>query len=487
VSFRFDFYNKLLSYSPEILDEAAGIGRNLKIPKKWQGKIGVSGSNSSAPPTLRRKVSDAVKKASAEYEPLLKTGDEIRRIVKSVYGDNYDAVIVNSAEAGLNLVYDVLFAPSLIGRGEPPRSFVILPYERHIEHHGSYGRPFPNIYKDVFADRGATSGEFGLLGRRVQNVDVGFVKLAGARYEIHGIKSYISPLLLGVDATNSVKAFQNMAQNHISNLAGFISLGYDTPGMGYGEQDEYGAPLLQKNLGGLAEDFKVPYIADNAWGTPFLGTDPRKIGANVIIYSMDKVAGGASAGLIVGREDVLINIRRAMGVHGERFGTVSAHGKGSHVAFDPGKEALSGTLAALRLLRDEPESYINAVESVWEIALEEFNRFKGRLKPGIVLSKTVNMGGAEINYQDTWKSAEFGIPIFTHEDRIAKTNLLNNAIAKMGVVPNLSDDANIIITPGAGTMDSDGAVIEDRLRFAIRAVFAALELLQRWGEKVYTE
>jgi hypothetical protein len=483
VIFRFDFYRKLLAYSSEILDEAGRIGKNLKIPEKWHSKIGTSGSNSSAPSTLRRKVVEAIVKASLEYEPLVKTGDEIRRVVKSVYGDEYDAVTVNSAEAGLNLIYDVLFAPSLIGRGEPGRSFVILPYERHIEHHGSYGRPFPRIYKDVFADRGATSGEFGLLGRRVQNMDVGLVKLAGAKYEVHGIKSYVSPLLLRVDAETAIDSFQNMARNHTADLAGFISLGYDTPGMGYGARDESGDPALQKKIGRLADEFQVPYIADNAWGTPFLGTDPRKIGADVIIFSMDKVAGGPTAGLIIGEESVLINIRRAMGAHGERFGTVSSHGKGSHIAFDPGKEALSGTLAALRLLSDEPETFLTAIETVWEIVQDEFASFKGRLKPGIVLSKTVNMGGVEINYQDTWRPVEFGIPIFTHEDRIAGSNLLNNAIAKMGIAPNLSDDANIIITPGAGTSDPDGKVIEGKLRFAVRAVFEGLELLQRWGEK----
>ena len=41
----------------------------------------------------------------------------------------------------------------------------------------------------------------------------------------------------------------------------------------------------------------------------------------------------------------MVNVRRALGLHSERFGTVSAHGKGSHIGFDPGKEALTGILA----------------------------------------------------------------------------------------------------------------------------------------------
>jgi hypothetical protein len=71
-----------------------------------------------------------------------------------------------------------------------------------------------------------------------------------------------------------------------------------------------------------------------------------------------------------------------------------------------------------------------------------------------------------------------GIPILSHEDRIAQTNLINNVLARIGVVPNLADDGNILVTPGAGTVDDDGQVIEPRLRIAVRATFRALRLVQ---------
>lgn len=245
-----------------------------------------------------------------------------------------------------------------------------------------------------------------------------------------------------------------------------------------------GTSTLHRRIGELAKGFDVPYIADNAWGTPFLGTDPRAIGADVILYSLDKVAGGPTAGLLIGREAALVNIRRALGLHSKRFGTVSSHGKGSHVAFDPGKEALSGTLAALRLLRDRPERFLDPVETTWQIVQDEFAHVRGRLKPGIALARSVNAGGVEINYQDTWIDGAFGIPIFTHEDRIAQTNLINNALSRIGIVPNLADDANILITPGAGTLDPDGRVIEERLRLVARAVFLVLEVVQEWGERI---
>ncbi|MDR1828701.1 MAG: hypothetical protein LBR29_10255 [Methylobacteriaceae bacterium] len=482
--FRFDYYAALHAAAPRILEDARKEAAALNIPDEWRGRFGVSGSNSSAPGTLRKEVVNAIVAASSDYHPLVRIGDEIRRIVKSVYGDDFDAVTINSAEAALALSYAALLAPSQIGTGDPGRAVVVVPWERHIEHHGSYGRPVPGLYKDLFADRGASTGEFGLLGRRIPFVDLALTRLAGARYEIHGVKSYAAPLLLHVDADASGAVLEAQARRHAANLAGFVSLGYDTPGFGHPEKDPDGASKLHKQYGRLAAEFGVPYIADNAWGTPFLGTDPRPINADVILYSMDKVAGGPTAGLIIGKEVSLINIRRALGVHGERFGTVSSHGKGSHAAFDPGKEALHGTLAALRLLRDEPRRFLQPVDITWQIVEDEYSRVKGKLKPGIVINKTVNSGGAEINYQDTWDNGGFGIPVFTHEDRIARTNIYNNILADIGIVPNISDDANILINPGAGTFDNNGTVVEERLRLAVRASFLALVVLQNWSDKI---
>ena len=79
-----------------------------------------------------------------------------------------------------------------------------------------------------------------------------------------------------------------------------------------------------------------------------------------MLYSMDKVAGASTSGLIIGREGPMVNVRRALGIHGERFGATSAHGKASHVAADPGKMTMTGMLAALRVLRDRPQMVTQA-------------------------------------------------------------------------------------------------------------------------------
>lgn len=485
--YKFDLYRGLRVRQNEILEEADALGRTLGIPDALRGKIGVSASNSSAPGPLRPAVLDALVQGSHDYVPLVQVGDEVRRVVKSVLGDAYDAAVVNGAEAGLATSYAALLAPSQVGPGDSARARVVVPYERHIEHHASYGRTVPGIYKDLFADRGATAGELGLLGRRLHNVDIALVKLAGARYPVHGIKSYPVPLLLNVNAEASAGALARTADLDAAQLAGFVALGYDTPGFGHSQKDADGTSVLHRRLGELAFERGVPFVVDNAWGMPFLGTDLRRIGADVAFYSMDKVAGGPTAGLIIGREEPMVNIRRALGIHSERFGSVSAHGKGSHVSFDPGKEGLVGTLAALRVLRDTPQSITGPIDRTFAIVQEEFEKLRAGFKPGILISKSVNAGGVEINYERTWDGlaeGAFGIPVFTHEDRIAQTNILNNALARFGVVPNLSDDANILITPGAGTWQADGALDEALLRLVVRAQLLALKLLQDWGDRI---
>ena len=482
-TYRLDLYESLRASTAKILEEVDKIATDLRIPADLRGRFGISASNSSCPGPLRRDIVAAIVKASREVLPLNRLGDEIRRVVKSVYGDGYDAAPVNSCEAGLWVTYDALVTPPLMGRGEPYRVRCIAPLERHAEHHLSYGRPFPGMHKDMVADRGATAGELGLLGRRQEHLDIVVVPLAGARYEVHGVKSYLCPLLMHVDPEASQAALRRAAEIHAPMLGGFVSLGYDTVGYGYGAKDPDGTPVLQRKIGELAAAFGVPYIADNAWGAPFIGTDLRRTGADVMLYSMDKVAGAPTSGLVIGREAAMVNVRRALGIHGDRFGTTSSHGKGSHVAVDPGKEAMTGMLAALRVLRDDPKLITGPIDQMHAIVLDEYERVRTALGEGIVISKSYNAGGVEVNYEGTWANGRMGIPIFTHEDRIAGSNLINLCMARMGVIPNVAEDGNLLVSLGLGTLDEDGALLPDRMRLAVRAMFASIALVAEWAQK----
>ena len=483
-SSRLELYSSLAKNRERLISDARRIGEGLAIPAGLQGAIGTSGCNSSLPGTVRRDILGNIEDGMMKVRPVKDLGDEIRLLVKSVYGDEYDAAPTNSCEAALLIAYETLFTPPSTGRGDAYRSRVVGLLERHAEHQLSYGRPFPPVYKDLFADRGATAGELGLLGRRLENTDCVFVPMAGASYALHGIKFHPTPLLVGCDADATAKAASEAARIHERDLTGFVSLGYDTPGYGYGAKADDGTPLLLKHMGSLAKRHGLPYLCDNAWGMPFIGTDIRSINADLMLYSMDKVTGAPTSGLIIGREWPMTSVRRALGIHSERFGTTSSHGKAGFVLADPGKMSMLGMIAALRVLRDEPERVTDPIDRTHAIVLEEFDQVKNQLPNGIIITKSYNLGGVEINYEQTWRGSSgnstIGIPIFNLEDRIAGTQIFGHCLTAMGILPGQAEDANIVINPGLGTTDQEGRLIPDRMRAVVKGVLQALVLLHRY-------
>lgn len=478
--FKFKLYKHLQESIPKIYEEARRAADEIGIPKEIRGKFGLTGAISSCHGLLTRKVAKAMDDAAREVVPNKVYDEELREVIKSYYGDDYDALAINTCEAALWLCFDVLVTPPFQGRGYNYRSRYIALYERHLHHQGGYGRPFPPKYKDLFADRGCTAGELGFYGKRLENLDVIYVPLVGARYEVHGIKYHPVPLLSDVDPKRSLEVISMVAERHAHLLGGFSSLAYDTPGYGYGAKDEDGTPLLQKGLASLSKEFNVPYILDNAWGVPFIGSDIRKIGGDAILYSMDKAAGSPTVGLIIGREDVMVPLRRALGTHGDRWGTVNSYGKAAYVTFDPGKEALVGLIAALKELLENPGRFTKVVDRLYEMTLEEFDNIHPDLKREFKFAKSYNSGAVEINYDRTWVDG-LGLPIFSIEDMYSGTNILQSGLSQMGIIPTIAYDANIFISPGLGTTDEDGNLIEDRMRLAIRGLVKLIEIVAKYA------
>lgn len=479
-SYRFQLYRYLQQNASRIYEEMRKAADEIGIPPELRGKFGLTGAISGAPAPLRRDILEASEKGAREVIPLARLVDEIREIVKDVYGDEWDVCPVNTCEAGLWVTFDCLFTPPNLGRGDNYRARYIVPYEKHLHHQGAYGRPFPPRYKDILADRGCTAGELGFYGKRLNNLDTVIVPLAGAKYPNHGIKYHPVPFLLDVDPEGSRQALAEAAERHRDLLTGFSSLGYDTPGYGYGVKDENGAPVLLKYIGELARRYNVPYVVDNAWGLPFVGTDPRAIGADVIIYSMDKASGAATSGLIIGREDVMVPIRRALGMHGDRYGTTASYGKAAYVTQDPGKEALLTQIQALKVLRDRPEVVTRPVDELEVIVREELAALPEKVRAGLVVTKSYNSGTVEINYERTWEDG-IGLPVFSIEDMYAGSHLIQTGLAQMGIIPTICYDANIFISPGMGTSDPDGNLIPDRMRLAVRGLVRVLDILARWA------
>jgi len=478
---KFKMYTKLKANTENIFAEARKAADEIGIPAELKGKFGLTGAISGCPAPLRRDVQENMKKGLNEVIPLASLVNEIRELVKSVYGDEYDAAPVSTCEAGLWVSFDSLFTPPNQGRGDNYRSRYIAPLEKHMHHQAGYGRPFPPRFKDFLADRGSTPGELGFYGKRQNNTDVVIVPMEGAEYPNHGIKSWPVPFLTNVDAKKTVEKVAKVAERHAGNLIGITSLGYETPGYGYEEKDADGVSVLQKGYAAIAKEYDIPYVIDNAWGLPFVGTDITKNNADVYVYSMDKATGSATSGLIIGKEDFMVPIRRAMGMHGERWGTTSSYGKAAYVAFDPGKEALLGQIAALRALKDNPTVLTKPVDDLYTIVKEEFSALDAELLEGIRITKTYNSTGVEVNYEGTWANGKDGIPVFSIEDMYNGSHLLQNGLSQMGVIPTIAYDGNILIAPGLATTDENGQLIEERARLAVRAVVRLIQILCKYA------
>jgi len=479
--YKFQMYKQLQANIPNIYAEARQAADEIGIPKDLRGKFGLTGAISGCPAPLRDDILHVSEVGAKEVIPLAKLQEEIRELVKSVYGDEYDACPITTCEAGLWVTFDVLFTPPMQGRGDNYRARYIAPYEKHLHHQGSYGRPFPGRFKDIFADRGTTAGELGFNGKRQNNLDTVIVPLEGARYDVHGIKYHPVPMLADVDPDAAIEKLALHAEIHESMLTGFTSLGYETPGYGYGLKDEEGTPLLQKYLADLAHSYDLPYVIDNAWGCPFIGHDIRKSNADIVIYSMDKATGAATSGLIIGKEEYMVPIRRALGMHGDRWGTGASYGKAAYVTFDPGKEALLSQVRALTVLRDNPEVLTRPVDDLERIVLEEFGLLDSRLKAGIMISKSYNSRAIEVNYEGTWKDGRLGIPIFSIEDMYAGTALTQTAFAQMGIIPTVGYDGNIYISPDLGTTDEKGRLIEEHARYAVKGLVRVIEIICKYA------
>ncbi len=477
--FKHQMYQHLQHNAASVYADARNAAEDLKIPKELRGMFGLTGGISGCPGPLREDMVAAGEEAALKVRPLASMVDQIREMVKDIYGDGYDAAPTSTCEAALWTCFDTLFTPAFSGRGDSYRARYLAPLERHFHHQGAYGRPYPGRYKDLIADRAVTAGELGTAGKRLTNLDTVVVPLAGARYDVHGIKSHPCPLLTHVDVEQVYEDVKKHAAIHATMFSGITSLGYDTVGYGYEKKDTDGSPKLQKMYARVAGEYGVPYVVDNAWGLPGVGHDIRKSGADVVVYSMDKTAGCGTSGLIIGKENVMVAIRRALGYHGERWGTGSSYGKAAYVAFDPGKQALATQIQALKVLRHDPGIYTNAVDDLYDVVVDEFKKIHPKLKAGIVINKTYNSRAVEVNYEGTWANGEMGLPIFSMEDMYSGTNLMQSGLEQMGVIPTIAYDGNIYISPDLMTTDNKGNLLTEVMRYAVRAQVVLMEIIAK--------
>jgi hypothetical protein len=480
---RYMFYEHLLANRESIRSEARDAAKEMGLDR-FEGQLGLNSTSSTCPGPLPKYVWDALVEARKKRVlPIRIVESELRDLVKETYGDDYDAVALNTCESALRISFDTLVAPPIMARGSTYRARFIAPYTHDDEFMVGYGRPFPPKYKNLYVDRSVSAGEAGVEAKTLANVDAVIVKLVGARYEVHGVNYNTCPMLADVDPERSAQRIDEVAQRHIDTLAGFETIGDDTPGFGYGTKDCNGIPILQRRIGELSEKYDVPYIVDAARGIPIIGTHPRDIHATVMMYSMDKVVHAIASGLLIGREEEMVPIRKVLGTHGDRTGSASSHGKAAFSFADPGRDAVISQIAILKEIVDSPSSFRDPVDKYYSIAREEFARLEPSwLRAGLIITKSYHLGCVEVNYEHTWTEGRFGIPFFTTEDNFTNTNLIVSCLGEMGVFPPQIYGGNIQLTSGLGDTDEDGNLIEENIRVAIRALVRSLNIVCKYAD-----
>lgn len=481
--YRYQWYQYIYESIPKIHEEARKFGEKLGIGKLGTD-IGTYAGSSSRPGNLPNYVLDEIVNANRGKSTLTlrQVEDEVREVVKDVYGDGYDTAVANTCEAALRICYETLCAPPTMRRGEAYRSRFLMLYGEDYEWMGGYGRAFPPKYKNLLIDRSVASGELSVEGKSLANLDALYVRFSGARYDSHGIRFNPTSLLTQIDVEQTMQNVRKVAARHAHLLSAVAGLGYDTPSYGYAAKDENGAPTLMRLLGELAGDYDVPYIVDNASSLPIIGLDPRHIGADIMTYSMDKAGRAPASGLIIGKDEVINPIRKGMGLGGQRYGEVSSHGKAAYAFADPGRDTVIGLLAYLKVLRDKPHIVKDPIDKFHDILLSEFEAFQpSRFREKLLFTKSYHLGGSELTYEATWEEDNFGIPIFNLEDLWANTNPIVSAQAEMGVEPATIYGGKMFLGPGLGTLDQEGNLIEEYAILAAKTLVKALEIVCKYA------
>ncbi|MFX0174135.1 MAG: hypothetical protein ACFE9L_19820 [Candidatus Hodarchaeota archaeon] len=480
---RFQWYQEIYENFPRIRDEARHIAREIGLNKIKEDLFGTYPGSSSCPGPLPNYVLDEIVQANKKVNPMRKVEDDLRSVIKDIYGDSYDGAVTNTCEAALRMSFETLMTPPILRAGESYRGCFITPYGEDPEYIAGYGRPFPPCYKNMFVERSVTAGELAVEAKCLPNLDSLIIKLVGTKYEVHGIKQQVVPLMTRTNAEKSIDRIEKIAGRHIERLTGFSTLGYDTPGYGYGKKDQNSISILKKGIGRLAQEFELPYLLDGGGGMPVIGLGPQDVDGDIMMWSMDKAARAPICGLIVGKEEVMIPIRKGLGLGGQRWGEVSSHGKARYSMMDPGRDSVIGLTAVLKMLRDNPEKIKQPIDQYHDIIVNEFKTFEpSRYRDKLILVKSYTMGGTELNYEQTWDEGEFGIPIFNMDDLFANTNPMVIALDEMGVGLGATIySANMFLTPGLGTLDEEGELIKERATLVAKAIVSSFEIVCRYA------
>lgn len=74
-----------------------------------------------------------------------------------------------------------------------------------------------------------------------------------------------------------------------------------------------------------------------------------------------------------------------------------------------------------------------------------------------------------------------GVPIFSIEDMYGGTNIFQEGIGAMGMIPTIAYDGNIYVSTGLNTLDDAGNLIEENMRVAIKSLVALINITSKYA------
>lgn len=107
---RYQWYQKIYEKTADIVRDARDFGEKLGL-HKLKDDIGMYAGSSSRPGNLPKYVLDEIVKANTggKVMTLRNLEDQLRDVVKSIYGDEYDAAAANTCEACIRIALSTLF------------------------------------------------------------------------------------------------------------------------------------------------------------------------------------------------------------------------------------------------------------------------------------------------------------------------------------------------------------------------------------------
>jgi hypothetical protein len=131
--FRHAWYQSIFEKTAEIQRDAAAAATEMGLDR-FAGEIGTYQGSSGCPARLPDYVLDAIVQANQRNVlPAVRIADQMRDLVKQVYGDDYDVCVTNTAEAALRVAFETLVAPPTLRKGDQYRSRSLQIYGEDAE------------------------------------------------------------------------------------------------------------------------------------------------------------------------------------------------------------------------------------------------------------------------------------------------------------------------------------------------------------------